>query len=320
MKIAIDLYRVRSDSGNGSISIQEVISFMTWDDFYDRFGEWSDSTLASRISSLKEMGPSSEIAEVAGCLNPQYAEKLIQKAVSLGKIFTPEDLMEINGVVQKATLDSLAELYMTTKKTMEPDDIIELSYMLSSKMIDKVVRYNADMGLEFTADLVIELEGNVSTDVLLYALNKRKTPLSSEDLEELEGVIDISQLSRKLRKHMKDRSEDEYDDEDDDSYDYGDTSGRKPGLLDKLGVFFLVSETDKYAKKRREKRQNERGSSFHVFGNSPAKYHIGEYGRVRSRRLSGTILERSNSGYSIKLDDGTFLTSVRESDIERSLF
>ena len=58
---------------------------MDWETFYDRYQDWADSTLISRISSLKSIGSSDEIVEVAcSCLCFDAAYKLIVKAVKLG--------------------------------------------------------------------------------------------------------------------------------------------------------------------------------------------------------------------------------------------
>ena len=69
---------------------------MDWETFYDRWENWSDSTLISRISSLKSIGSSNEIVEVAcSCLCFDAAYKLIVKAVKLGAEFSFDELMEL---------------------------------------------------------------------------------------------------------------------------------------------------------------------------------------------------------------------------------
>ena len=69
---------------------------MDWETFYDRWENWSDSTLISRISSLKSIGSSDEIVEVAcSCLCFDAAYKLIVKAVKLGAEFSFDELMEL---------------------------------------------------------------------------------------------------------------------------------------------------------------------------------------------------------------------------------
>lgn len=70
---------------------------MDWETFYDRWEDWAESTLISRISSLKSIGPSNEIVEVACfCLCFDAAYKLIVKAVKLGAKFSFDDIIELD--------------------------------------------------------------------------------------------------------------------------------------------------------------------------------------------------------------------------------
>lgn len=293
---------------------------MTWEDFYENYTEWAESTVSSRVSSLKDMGPTNEIVEVASEVSDPVSSRIIRKALSIGKVFTPQDVAELYGVVPEALLDELITKYMNTGKLIKYDAIIDLDGVLSPEMLDRIVRYDVDNGTVFTPDQIVEMDGIVSSQVLTYAIKKWNKPLTSSQYEDLDGVVDLNQLSHKLTKHAKTALEDEEEVEYDDSYDYADTSGKKPGLLDKLGVFFLVDGAEKYAKKRRERKQSERDSSYHLLGGTPPKYHIGDYVRVRSRRKSGTIVDMTNKRYDIRLDDGTYLRAVSETDIERSLF
>ncbi len=38
---------------------------MKWEDYYDRFGNWAESTQISRISSLTDFTSSAEVVEIA---------------------------------------------------------------------------------------------------------------------------------------------------------------------------------------------------------------------------------------------------------------
>ena len=69
--------------------------FMTWNDFYENYMEWAESTVSSRISSLKEMGPTDEIIEVATEFTDPLSSRIIRKAVSLGKVFTPQNVVDL---------------------------------------------------------------------------------------------------------------------------------------------------------------------------------------------------------------------------------
>ena len=82
---------------------------MLWSDFYDGYWDWSDSTRRTRISSLEDIGPGSEIAEVVYDINdPKVKAQLVRKAMKLGAKFTPEDLMELEGEISDELCSQVA--------------------------------------------------------------------------------------------------------------------------------------------------------------------------------------------------------------------
>ena len=299
----------------------------TWSEFYEKYDEWADSTILNRISSLKDMGPSDEITEVANCINDDASEKLIKKAHSMGTVFSPEEIADIADYIEEDLTDDLVERYMSTRKPLSYKDIENLDGLVSDQMMDKIILYDLGLGYGFTAKQIIDLDGIVSEAVLTKALQISNPKLTKRDIENLYGVVDeqvLFSIDRKLGTHVYDDEieEDDWeedDDEEDDSYDYADTSGKKPGFLDRLGTFLFASSVDK---KMREKREERLQNEAPAWMNRKKKYSISErvYVRRYGSRQSGTIIDVSTNGYAVKLDDGTFLTNVRESDIERGIF
>ena len=51
---------------------------MKWDDYYDWFGNWAESTQISRISSLTDFTSSAEVVEIA---NEFFDEKIGSRLV-----------------------------------------------------------------------------------------------------------------------------------------------------------------------------------------------------------------------------------------------
>ena len=82
---------------------------MTWDDFYDRYSNWSESTLKSRISSLEDIGNGEDVVDV--CLN-LYDEKiksqLIRKSIKMGVRFTHDDFMNLDGEIPEDLFEEIA--------------------------------------------------------------------------------------------------------------------------------------------------------------------------------------------------------------------
>lgn len=69
---------------------------MTWDEYYDKCGEWATSTQISRISQISDFGSSDEVWQVAqDYMDGKAASRLIKKAVAAGVHFTGEEIEEM---------------------------------------------------------------------------------------------------------------------------------------------------------------------------------------------------------------------------------
>lgn len=217
----------------------------TWENFYEKYDEWSDSTVLSRISSLQDIGPSAEVVDCANNMSEEASEKLIRKAISMGMVFTPNDIYELDGVISEGLGKEILERFMTTGRPISLSEIQNLDALVPQKSIDGAVLYDLQLGLRFTPKQIIELDGYVSEAVLTEALRRFNAKVSKDELEDLDGIVD-DKLLRKIDKKQNTHVFDEEDwDEYDDSYDYADTSGKKPGLLSQLGALYVASEIDK---------------------------------------------------------------------------
>ncbi|MBQ2734562.1 MAG: hypothetical protein IJF33_01885 [Clostridia bacterium] len=82
---------------------------MTWDDFYDRFFDWSESTVKTKISSLEDIGNGEDVVDV--CLNlgdEKIKAQLIRKSMKLGVKFTHDDFMNLDGEIPEALFEEVA--------------------------------------------------------------------------------------------------------------------------------------------------------------------------------------------------------------------
>lgn len=82
----------------------------TWEEYYENFYDWADSTQVGYLSGLTSFGPADEVCEIAEAFfDEKAASKLIQKAVSAGVQFTAEQVVDLTSTVDKPTLDQMAE-------------------------------------------------------------------------------------------------------------------------------------------------------------------------------------------------------------------
>ncbi len=97
---------------------------MEWEDFYDRFFEWADSTKASRISKLNHFGQSEEVLEVALELpDERTCSRFIGKALDHGVLFTADEVEELIDLVDKACLTRLVATARTSFKPYQVETL-----------------------------------------------------------------------------------------------------------------------------------------------------------------------------------------------------
>lgn len=81
---------------------------MTWEEFYDKFYEWADSTQVSRISQLTMFGSHEQVAEIVQMYcDEKAASRLAKKAIAAGVRFTPAEIVEMQGSVTKNCMNQL---------------------------------------------------------------------------------------------------------------------------------------------------------------------------------------------------------------------
>lgn len=69
---------------------------MTWDDFYDGYCNWSESTLKTRISLLEDIGSGEEVVDVILNLSDDRSKaQLVRKAMRFGVVFTRDDYVNL---------------------------------------------------------------------------------------------------------------------------------------------------------------------------------------------------------------------------------
>lgn len=82
---------------------------MTWDEFCERYSDWSESTVKTRISSLEDIGNGEDVVDV--CLNlfdEKIKSQFIRKSMKLGVRFTHDDFMNLDGEIPEELFEEVA--------------------------------------------------------------------------------------------------------------------------------------------------------------------------------------------------------------------
>ena len=73
---------------------------MKWEDYYNRFWDWAESTQISRISTLTDFTSSAEVAEIANeFFDEKNSTRLVKRSMQNGIRFTPAEIIELGGCV-----------------------------------------------------------------------------------------------------------------------------------------------------------------------------------------------------------------------------
>ena len=73
---------------------------MKWEDYYDRFWDWAESTKISRISSLTDFTSSAEVVEIANeFFDEKIGSRLVKRALNQGIRFSPSEIIELGSCV-----------------------------------------------------------------------------------------------------------------------------------------------------------------------------------------------------------------------------
>jgi len=113
---------------------------MTWDDFYERFFDWADSTKVSKISSLTTLGEEEDIIEVAGeyaYIGNKECTRFLKKIIALGGCFTASNIMELIYNVEPSFIWELAQKNNTP---YSEDALDELATYLSDEQLKSLAR------------------------------------------------------------------------------------------------------------------------------------------------------------------------------------
>ena len=112
----------------------------TWDEYYEKFYDWSTSTQISRMSSLTSFGASSEVAEVAQeFMDEKVASRFIKKAITAGVQFTPEEICDLSDCCDTATMNLLLE---SANCRFTQEQLEELDGVVDEEILNKVAKRN----------------------------------------------------------------------------------------------------------------------------------------------------------------------------------
>lgn len=230
---------------------------MTWEEYYDRFYDWSESTQIKKLSSVEALGDANEVTEI-----------MVEFA------FNHEDI--VNRIARKA---------IEQKLVFSAENITDLTNLMDEELLKQLVMQSSG---SFTAADMEKLIGMVD-DNLVVGLYKSKGFRIPEEYSYL------------------DDSDDFEDEEFADEPEQDELSGGKApgGFFSKMAMAFGIGAGISQGIKD-------------ATGSRPRKFRVGDHVRVRYRGQEGTIIDINGDLYMVSLNDGGYVDSYSESQLEKA--
>lgn len=83
---------------------------MIWEEYYDKYYDWADSTKIKKLSSVDKLGPADEVTEVMVDLtfgHEEIANRLARKAIAQKLVFKAEDIESLACAIDDELLEKL---------------------------------------------------------------------------------------------------------------------------------------------------------------------------------------------------------------------
>lgn len=122
---------------------------MTWDDYYEKFYDWAESTRISKLSSVDALGSAEEVAEVMlefAFNHEDIVNRIARKAIEQKLIFSAENIMDLtncmdSGLQGQMALQSVSAFSEENIQSLEgslDDDVIVKLYKARGFKIPEV--------------------------------------------------------------------------------------------------------------------------------------------------------------------------------------
>lgn len=113
---------------------------MTWDEYYDKFYDWAESTRISKLSSVDKLGPADEVAEVMlefAFDHEDIVNRIARKAIEQKLVFTATNIQDLTNSIDP-TLQ--AELAAQSVGAFTKEDLFMMEGFLDDDVIIKLYK------------------------------------------------------------------------------------------------------------------------------------------------------------------------------------
>lgn len=113
---------------------------MTWEEYYDKFYDWAESTQIKKLSSVEQLGSAEEVAEVMmefAFNHEEIVNRIAKKAIEQKIIFSAENILDLTNCMDSGLQGQMA---LQSVSAFSEEDIQSLEGSLDDEVIVKLYR------------------------------------------------------------------------------------------------------------------------------------------------------------------------------------
>ena len=108
---------------------------MTWEEYYDKYYDWADSTKIKKLSSVEKLGPADELTDVMMDLTFEHEEisnRIARKAIAQNIVFSADNIETLNCAIDSDLLD---KLFMQSASEYSQKDLELLEGLIDDELL-----------------------------------------------------------------------------------------------------------------------------------------------------------------------------------------
>ena len=113
---------------------------MTWEEYYDNYYGWAESTAIKKLSSVDMLGNADEVAEIISDMSFHHKDicnRIARKAIGQKLVFSWENLQDIDGCVDN---ELQIQLLLQSYSSFSKEDLEDMVGLYDDEVIDKLYK------------------------------------------------------------------------------------------------------------------------------------------------------------------------------------
>jgi len=111
---------------------------MTWEEYYENYYDWAESTAIKKLSSVDVLGNADEVTEIICDLFPSHKDicnRIARKAICQKLVFTWDNLQDIDGCIDS---DLQIQLLTQSYSSFSKEDLEDMEGLYDEEVINKI--------------------------------------------------------------------------------------------------------------------------------------------------------------------------------------